>query len=415
MNHHPPSVVIIHGHDLGRHMGPYGRGAPTPHVDAFARTALRFDRAFAPAPQCSPSRACLISGKMPSKSGMMGLAHLDWSLHHPQEALPHRLHQLGYQTLLAGEQHEASDGATLGYRTTVAEEWPQRADRVAPAFDEALGDLDPGRPFFASVGFFEAHRPFDQPGYQDDDPGDVTVPPYLPDTPEVRAELAAFHGRVRAFDEGVGAVLDSLEKRGVGDSTIVIVTTDHGIAFPRAKGTLFDPGLEIGLLVRWPAVTAAGARSDAMVLNMDLFPTLLSAAGGTPAADVDGIDLRPLLAGAVDGVRDRFVAQLHWHDAYVPMRALRTDTHKLILDFSDRDTAYFPADVEDSPSGRAARAAGDLGRPGDVALYDLTDDPHERRDLSDHPEGRAVAAELREELLAWMRDTNDPVLQEEAP
>lgn len=394
-------------------MGPYGRGAPTPSVDAFAETALCFDRAFAPAPQCSPSRASLTTGKMPTKSGMMGLAHMDWSLHEPEEALPRRLRELGYRTLLAGEQHEATDAAILGYDVRVATEWPQRADVVAPAFDEALAGLEPDAPFFASVGFFEAHRPFDHPGYRDDEPGAVPVPPYLPDTPEVREDLAAFHGRVRAFDEGVGAVLATLERRGLADSTIVVVTTDHGIAFPRAKGTLFDPGLEIGLLVRWPGVTTPGARSDAMVMNMDLYPTLLKAAGGEPAEDVDGLDLRALMAGRRESVRDRLVAQLHWHDAFVPMRALRTERHKLILDFSGRDTEYFPADVEESLSGRAARAQGAGTAPAELALYDLVRDPSERVDVSSEPENRSLVAEMREELLAWMRRTNDPILGEE--
>lgn len=420
MNANRPSIVIIHGHDLGRHLGPYGRGSPTPAVDAFAETAMRFEQAFAPAPQCSPSRACLTTGKMPSKSGMLGLAHLDWSLADPSEALPNRLRELGYQTVLAGEQHEAMDPSDLGYGTTVATEWPQRADAVAPAFAETLEHLDESRPFFASIGFFEAHRPFDHPGYTDDDPDRVQVPPYLPDIPDVRADLAALNGRIRAVDEGVGTVLDALEKRGLSDSTIVVITTDHGIAFPRAKGTLFDSGLEICLLVRWPGVTRPGSRSNALVLNMDLYPTLLRAAGGTPGDDVDGLDLRPIATGDADAVRDRFMAQIHWHDAFVPMRALRTATHKLILDYSGRDRTFFPADVEESPSGRAVRAGetasgsastGPPASPPNVALYDLVRDPHERNDIADAPSSRTLVAELRAELTEWMQRSNDPLLQ----
>ena len=424
MNTTSPSIVIVHGHDLGRHMGPYGRGAPTPAIDAFAETALRFDCAFAPAPQCSPSRASLTTGKMPSKSGMLGLAHMDWSLRNPEDALPRRLRDLGYHTLLAGEQHEAGHASSLGYEATVATEWPQRADVVAPAFAEEVRNLDRSRPFFASVGFFEAHRPFDHPGYRDDDPETVPVPQYLPDTPEVRADIAALHGRVRAFDEGVATVLAALDEHGLTDRTIVAITTDHGIAFPRAKGTLFDPGIEIALLLRWPGVTSPGTHSDALVMNMDLYPTLLRAAGGTPPDDVDGLDLRPLAGGETDRVRDRFVAQIHWHDQFVPMRALRTETHKLILDYSGRGHAYVPADVEDSPSGRAFGPAGyestpagrDVrtppGQPARLALYDLVRDPHERVDISDDPAARELVEQLRDELMTWMRRANDPILRE---
>ena len=413
MTDRPPSIVIVHGHDLGRHMGPYGRGVSTPAVDRFARGALTFDRAFSPAPQCSPSRASLITGKYPTKSGMMGLAHLDWKLFDHEDALPHLLRELGYATLLVGEQHEASRGELLGYDRCIGTSWPQVARDVAPAFARALDERDVGRPFFASVGFFEAHRPFDHPGYVDDDPDTVTVPSYLPDTPEVRADVAAFHGRVRGFDDGVALVLAALEARGLDGDTIVILTTDHGVAFPRAKGTLYDAGLETGLVVRWPGVTSPGTRTDALVQNLDLFPTLLRAAGGTPDARVDGVDLTPLLRRETARVRDHLFAQLHWHDAYVPMRAIRTDTHKLILDYSGRDTLYLPADVEASASGRALRAAGQ-GSPARVALHDLVHDPLETRNLAPDDAHRELVADLRARLLDWMRSAGDPLIGQQA-
>jgi N-sulfoglucosamine sulfohydrolase len=405
----PPSIAIVHGHDLGRHLGPYGRGAPTPAVDAFARDALTFDRAFSPAPQCSPARASLMTGKYPTKSGMMGLAHLDWTLFDHRDALPHHLRARGYQTLLVGEQHEATSGELLGYDRCLGTRWPQVARDVAPAFERALDDLDPSRPFFASVGFFEAHRPFDHPGYVDDDPDDVTVPPYLPDTPEVRADVAAFHGRVRAFDDGVGTVLAALRARGLDDRTVVIVTTDHGAAFPRAKGTLFDAGIETALLVRWPGVTRPGTRSDALTLNLDLFPTLLAAAGGRLDPSLDGVDLTPVLRGEGRPVRDHLFAQLHWHDAFVPMRALRSDTHKLVLDFSGRDSAYFPLDVEESASGQALRRHG-VPPPAAEALYVLADDPLETTNVIAAPEHRELATAMRERLRAWMLASRDPLV-----
>lgn len=412
VTHRQPSIVVVHGHDLGRYLGPYGRGADTPAVDRFAQSAVVFDRAFAPAPQCSPSRASLATGKYPNKSGMMGLAHLDWKLFDPADALPAKLRALGYQTLLVGEQHEAATGELLGFERCVGTRWPQLARDVAPAFAEALDELDPERPFFVSVGFFEAHRPFDHPGYGDADPASVPLPWYLPDTPEVRADMAAFFGRVRAFDDGVATVLAALEARGLADSLIVVVTTDHGIAFPRAKGTLYDSGLETALLLRWPGVTPGGTRSEAMVVNVDLFVTLLRAAGGTPSADVDGVDLLPLLTGAAEHVRDHMYALLHWHDAFVPMRAIRTETHKLILDFSGSERLYLPADVEDSASGRALRAT-ELPPPSRVALYDLRADPDERSNLANEPEHADLVSQLRERLEAWMRATGDPLVTEE--
>jgi N-sulfoglucosamine sulfohydrolase len=238
----------------------------------------------------------------------------------------------------------------------------------------------------------------------------VTVPPYLPDTPEVRADVAAFHGRVRAVDEGVAAVLDALERRGLSDSTVVVVTTDHGIAFPLAKGTLRDAGLEIALIVRWPGVTTPGARCDALVLNLDLFPTLLHAAGGDAPAGVDGLDLTETMQAGAAG-RDRIFAQLHWHDAYVPMRAVRTERYKYVLDLSGRSTVYFPADVDTSDTARSVRAAG-LRPPAREALYDLVGDPLEQRDLVPLGTHRDVLQTLRTSLLEWMEHVGDPLLAE---
>ena len=404
-----PNIVLIHGHDVGRYLGAYGRRVSTPRLDALSAEGVRFTRAFCPAPQCSPSRASMMTGRYPHRNGMMGLAHLDWELNDPREALPHRLKEAGYATYLFGEQHEASRGEILGYDHCFGTEWPQLARVVAPAFADYLDKID--EPFFASVGFFEAHRPFDHPGYDDDDPATVEIFPYLPDTPEVRRDIAALNGRVKALDEGVGVVLDALERHNLRDKTLVVFTTDHGLAFPRAKGTLYDAGLEVALFMAWPGVIPAGQVRHELLCNVDLAPTLLSLAGVEPAQDLDGRSFLELLTGDAGPVRDHFMCEMTWHDRYAPVRGIRTERWKYIRHYADAADLYLSADVEQSPSGRAYRERVPLTRTSEE-LYDLARDPNEIDNLVREAEHADILDELRRRLDDWMRATNDPLLSE---
>ena len=402
-----PNIVLVHGHDIGRHIGAYGRQVDTPALDQLSRSGLRFDRFFCPAPQCSPSRASLTTGRYPHRTGMLGLAHMGWNLNDPTGALPHRLRALGYETYLFGEQHEASTGEVLGYDHSVGTRWPQLARVVAPEFAAQAGSMP--RPFFASVGFFEAHRPFDHAGYTDDDPNAVEVPPYLPDTAEVRADIAALNGRIRAVDEGVGVVVEALTKQGLREDTLLVFTTDHGLALPRAKGTLYDAGLEVAFIASWPGVVPRGTVSDKLLCNIDVAPTLLELAGGTPSAEIDGRSFAGLLGGGSAGVRDEFMCEMTYHDRYAPMRGIRTESWKYIRRFSEEPTMYLPADVADSPSGRAALLVRATA-PALEELYDLTVDPQELDNLIDRPAHTERAAELRVRVDSWMEETDDPLL-----
>jgi N-sulfoglucosamine sulfohydrolase len=404
-----PNIVLIHGHDLGRYLGTYGRPVATPHLDRLASEGLRFDRYFCPAPQCSPSRASMMTGLYPSNNGMLGLAHLGWSLHRPELALPKQLTENGYRTLLFGEQHEAEESAQLGYQASRATAWPQLASVVARAFADDLPGLPRDRPFFASIGFFEAHRPFDHPGYEDDLPDDIPVPPYLPDDQAVRADLGALHGRVRALDEGVGTVLRALHDAGLAQDTLVIFTTDHGLALPRAKGTLYDSGLEAAFVARWPGSIRPGESRRELLCNVDLAPTLLEVAGIDPADGLDGVSFLPLLRGEAARVRDHFFCQMTWHDRYAPMRGIRTERWKYIRHFGPRSRLYLPGDVEESPSGREFRRREPARSLPEEELYDMREDPHELVDLGDDQRFAGITAELRERLESWTRESGDPL------
>lgn len=299
----PPNVVIVITHDTGRHLGAYGRQVATPSLDRLAAEGVLFEQAFCSAPQCSPSRASLLTGLVPHRHGLIGLTHRGFRLHPDalRRTLPRVLGEAGYRTHLFGFQHEAADPHALGYQQVVQPRptgaRPHRCRDVAPAAAELLAG-GPTEPFFAMVGFDETHQPFEP---TDTSLENVQVPAYLPDTPVVRRDVADLEGAVREADAAIGQLLAALDRSGVAERTLFIYTTDHGIAFPGAKGTLFDPGLEVALIARGPGGFSGGRRLSGLVANVDLFPTILELCGITPPKDIDGMSLLPMIA---EGARD---------------------------------------------------------------------------------------------------------------
>lgn len=434
MAHDTPNVLLIHAHDLGQYLGCYGVDVETPNVDRLADEGARFENHFVTAPQCSPSRGSLYTGCHPHVNGLMGLAHTEWELD-TEQTLPYRLSQSGYGTHLFGLQHISASPENLGYEQihTAGRLSPNvspelhSVNRAGDVADIASQYLDSGleSPFFASVGFFEAHRletaDVDEAegdvlyGYGDrydaDDPGDVEVPGYLPDKPGIREDLAAMRGMVYELDDALGTILDALETAGLEDETLVLFTTEHGIAFPRAKGTCYDPGIEALLLARYPPVIDGGTVHEELVSNVDVLPTVLELATGDTPDDVDGHSLVPLLDDAKTySPRRRVFAELTWHDTYAPMRAVRTERFKYIRNFWHNPRVFLPNDVYASLAGREVR--GRYGRPSREyeELYDLESDPHETENLA-HDEAYAqVRAKLESTLGTWMQETDDPIL-----
>src|SRR3954462_2996067 len=181
---------------------------------------------------------------------MLGLEYRGYRRAFDRQHLVQTLHDSGYWSALVGEQHVSEDPADLGY-DRVVEIDHTRADAVAPATAALLRELPARAPFFLSVGFFETHREYFEPTSVRD--ALYSLPPAnLPDTPQTRRDMAAFKASARSLDQGVGAVLNALDDAGVADETLVILTTDHGIAFPGAKATLTDRGLGVLLIVRGP-------------------------------------------------------------------------------------------------------------------------------------------------------------------
>src|SRR5215212_6981705 len=378
MTERRPNIVLVHSHVTGRYVQPYGHQVVTPNIQRLADQGLLFRQAFAAAPMCSPSRAALLTGRWPHSSGMLGLAHRGFELDDPEQHIIHTLREAGYFTAMVGEQHVSADPEELGYDLVVDAD-TSRAHDVAPAA-VALVRNRPRVPFFLSVGFFETHRDYYEPTSVRD--ALYSSPPAnLPDTPAVRRDMASFKQSARSLDQGVGAVLNALDEHEVAEDTLVILTTDHGLPFPGAKASLLDRGIGVLLIIRGPSGFHGGKVSDALVSQIDLYPTICEIAGIGPPPFVQGRSLLPVVRREVPEVNDEIFAELTYHAAYDPQRAIRTRRHKYIRLFGDRLEPVLP-NIDDGPSKDLLVAAGYGTRPRPrERLHDLLFDPMEADNL----------------------------------
>lgn len=403
-----PNVFLLVSHDTGRFVSPYGVSTvQTPAFERLAADSVVFENAFSTAPQCSPSRASLVTGRYPHSSGVMGLTHEDyaWSLNPSEEPIAKIYGADGYQTWLLGLQHETRDDTILGFDRT---DLCFGVEGLEERFNSALRDRDLQRPFYCQLGCFETHRPFQIMGTPADSSLGITVPAYLHNGPETRSEMAALQGMVRDLDGALGRLLDLLDRHGLGKNTIVVVTTDHGIAMPMAKSTLRDPGIETLLFMRYPdGGWCRGQRITQLISNVDILPTLLATCGLKVPDGVQGVSFLPLLQAEHAPVRDAIFAEKTFHDCYDPMRAVRTDRYKYIRYFEKSTHHPVPGDIVNSG---ACRELGHIAREGYEELFDLAQDPHETQNLAEDTSYAQVGSELKGKLAAWMRETDDPLL-----
>lgn len=382
-------------HDIGRHLHCYGRASVvSPNLDALAADGVRYTHAFATAPQCSPSRASLATGMYPHSNGVMGLAHrgFDWDL-----AVPHAAALFaasGFESHLFVGQHVTPHPGTLGFT------------EIHP--DAALGEvLEHARDkrLYLEVNFDQTHRPYPPAGKP---PPGLEVPAYLPDVPEAREEMTAVQQTIAAMDAAAGRFLEELARAGRIDDAFVVFTTDHGLAMPRAKCTLYDPGMEVALIARWPAGgVSGGVVQDGLVSNIDVLPALFAAAGVPVPEHVQG---RGLSAG-----RDFIFAEKTFHSYYDPMRCVRDGRYKFIRNFESSFAVEVPGDIQAGPIFRSDPRRYSRDRPSFIELYDLETDPVEIDNLAGRPEVARIEKELSDRLWQWMRETKDPLLDGPIP
>ncbi len=401
-----PNILYIHSHDTGRYIQPYGYAVPTPNLQRFAEQGVLFRQAFCANPTCSPSRASLLTGQYPHVNGMLGLAHRGFSLNDYSQHLIHTLRGAGYTSALAGIQHithwkgDVPPWRKIGYDIDLGghETAHQRAV-------EFLSDAPP-QPFFLAVGFVETHREF--PAAPNENPNYCRPPSPLPDTAETREDMARYNASARILDRKMGMVFDALEQNGLADNTLVICTTDHGIAFPRMKCNLTDSGIGVMLMMRGPGGFEGGQVVDAMVSHIDIFPTICELLDIDPPDWLQGCSILPTIQG--DTIHEEIFAEVNYHAAYEPQRCVRTSRYKYIRRYDGRSAPVLP-NCDDGLSKDVWLAYDWQGRaPNAEMLFDLIYDPHEANNLIEDEGYADVLADMRDRLEQWMRQTDDPLL-----
>ncbi len=279
-----------------------------------------------------------------------------------------------------------------------------------------MGEARPHAPLYLEVNLEEAHRPYADGGAKPTIEQGIIVPAYLPAGPGAEEEMALFQGAVNNADRAVGRILDALEATDLAENTLVLFCADHGIAMPRAKCTLYDPGIAIACLIRWPSEgIAAGRVIPSLLSNIDIAPTLLVAAGITAPGAMQGQAFLDALRGKAYQPRRKIHAEKTFHSYYDPMRAVRDDRFKYIRNFSSAFAVEVPGDVQEGAIFREHVMLYHGAQHPAVELYDLQVDPWEQHNLAGTP---AIAEEERQldaQLWRWMAETVDPLLNGPIP
>jgi len=412
-----PNIVYIHSHDTGRYIEPYGYAVKTPNLRNLAEEGLMFRQAYSTSPTCSPSRASLLTGYYPHNNGMLGLAHRGFSLGNYNHHIIHTLKKVGYTTVLAGVQHIASGSSpwqTIGYDMCL-EEIPDHVfsgdweDNLTHKKACEYFDNSPKEPFFISIGFTETHRMF--PSLSKTNNSSYTsVPCPLPDTPEVREDLACFKSSVNNLDKKIGEVIDALKRNNLYNNTLIICTTDHGLPFPKMKCTLTGHGIGVMLIISWPDYFQGGKVFDCLVSQIDIYPTICDLLGIEHPDWLEGNSLVPVFEGKQDEVREEVFSEVTFHAAYEPIRSIRTKRWNYIKRFGDRLKPVLP-NVDDSPTKDLLLHYDFAEQTYDKeSLYDLINDPCETNNLINEATHLPILNNLRMRLDNWMKKTNDPLI-----
>ncbi|MDP3070309.1 MAG: sulfatase [Opitutaceae bacterium] len=410
----------------------------TPALDRLAAEGMKFHRFFTAAPQCVPARAAYLTGRSAVAARMTRFSS---PLPRDEITFPEILREkAGYFTGIAGRSYHLDGSARNAGSalSTIMEKhglrtFEQRVDYVRTGSDtqaieqmrEFLDRKPAEKPFCLWLNFSDPHHIWNADASFRPDPKTLKLPAHWPDLPGMREQVADYCAEVNRLDRSMQSVLELLAARGFAANTLVVFAGDNGAALPHGKGSLYDPGSNVPLVIRWPGVIKPGGDSRALLSNEDLAPTLLAAAGLAPGPKMSGVSFLPLLKGERHTPRAHIFIERGPHgtapvtaairsSSYDLGRAVRSERYKLIYNC----TPWIPYSPVDSASGAgwqqmiAANAEGKLSAglratyfttPRPVyELYDLDADPSELNNLSGTPALRETEMALRTALAEKM-------------
>ena len=394
--------------DWGYQLSCYGEpGIETPHIDDLAADGVRFTNSFCTAPVCSPSRSAMITGFHQNYIGAnqhrtQGEGWEKKPLPYNIKPLTHLLEEAGYFTCFMAQRK--TDYNFIPDRPVYqGKDWSEREE---------------GQPFYAQITFGGTHRIWMRDSLNPIDISDVRLPPYYPDVPLARRDWANGLEAAQNVDRQVGEVLDRLDKEGLTESTMVVLIGDNGRCMPRGKQFLYDGGIQVPIIVRWPGHISGGQVSNDMVMTLDITKTILDAAGVDPGYELHGENL---FGKAIHKREYVFAARDKMDDTHDAMRAIRSKKYKLIHNLMpERAWCQFNKYKENSYPVLALlnvmNMKGELSpeqalfmapsKP-EFELFDLENDPYEINNLADDPQYSRVKAELLENLNLWRDHIND--------
>ncbi|QHI68280.1 sulfatase family protein [Tichowtungia aerotolerans] len=441
-----PNILLITTDDQGLQVGCYGDElARTPNLDRLAEQGVRFTQAYIAQASCSSSRSAILTGLYPHQNGQFGLTN-DYEMHPGIETLPAMLKKEGYHTGIIGKLHVRPESAFpfdfWEIKSAKDTRHVRNVNRSTQHFLDSVGS----KPFFLMVNLFDPHRPYDAESNQCDGlpekplgPDDIKPFEFMGvDTPELRAEVAAYYNCVARLDTGIGLLMETLEQRGLSDNTLVVFLGDHGVPFTRAKVSCYEAGEQVPFIVRWPK-GRSGSVCDRLISSVDIVPTIAELVDFKPRTELSGQSLVPLLEGKEPPWRQFVCAEYtaHRKEHFYPRRSIRNTRYKLVHNLLHErinpltgigpvravsetgavknGSSWNVLNPEFYQSGRFYGGSSEQIRAAYAAyrdapeyeLYDLEKDPFERVNLVGNPEVAQVFETLKTNLENWQAETDD--------
>ena len=416
-----PNIVVFIADDAGMDFGCYGnKGIKTPNIDKIAQQGVLFRKAFLTSPQSSPSRTSMMTGMF---AHTIGTEDLHSPLDDSTRMMPSYFRQAGYFTGSMLKTHFGENGDKQFDRMIKGGHLPGGGDLSEEAFrnyEQFINDSG-SKPFFLWVGFTDPHRPyFRDVCPQVNDPKGVVVPPYLIDGADTRRDLADYYDEITRMDGHIGRMMAFLEKKGLIDNTIIVFLSDNGKPFPRAKGSLYDSGIQTPLLFMWKGKFPEGkAHQNGLVSTIDLAPTLLHFADTKMDDRVYGKSFHHLLLDPSARGREFVFSERNWHDTDEYIRCVRTEDMKLIYNAYYELPHGTAMDLSSSLSWYELKREQREGRLQQqqmqiftapramVEIYDLEKDPDELDNVADIQSYVEKGKKLAQMLTEWQKETKD--------
>lgn len=420
------NIIYLHTHDTGKVISSYGYNVHTPNYQTLCEDSLLFQHAFSVAPTCSPSRAGLLTGVYPHQNGMLGLAQRGFELK-KELHLAKILKDNGYRTALCGVQHEIGYYTDhqmavnkLGYQVDLTADNSLYKEEDLVFWDQKnrenllqwLDNYDENQPFFVSYGMHATHRKFPTKLHQDENPNYSQPILNLPNNEITRKDFAQFKTSLRMADDNIGAIIQKLKEKKLYEKTIIILTTDHGLAYPFEKCTLNDSGTGVLLAMHVPNMKREEKSYDGLISQIDIMPTLFDLIGIEKPNYLEGKSFANLFFDKEYEENEYVFSEINFHTSYEPVRSVRTKRYKYIRYF---DTTYLKINQSNIDNSAVKEFYNNhelakIEKP-EEGLYDLYYDQYEKNNLIKDKHYEEVLYLMRSKLQEFMQDTKDPLLQ----